>query len=73
MTLSPRKNAIQLARSSAIPHISINEVRELADAARASARNVIAKERDSLLVVTVIDGALRVSEGLQITPSMQLY
>ena len=40
---------------------------------QAAARNVIAKEDDPLLVVTLFDGALRVSEGLQITPSMQWY
>ena len=68
MTLSRRNTAIQLAQSSAIPHISINEVRELADAAEAAARNVIAKERDPLLIMTLFDGALRVSEGLQLTP-----
>lgn len=73
MTLSPRNAAIQLAQPSAIPHISINEVRELANAAGASARNVIAKERDPLLIMTLFDGVLRVSEGFQITPSMQLY
>ena len=68
MTLSPRNTAIQLPQSSAIPHISITEVRELADAAETAARNVIAKERDPLLIMTLFDGALRVSEGIAITP-----
>ena len=33
MTLSPRRTSIQLAQSSTIPHISIAEVKESADAA----------------------------------------
>ena len=67
MTLSSRTTAIQLAQSSPIPHIRINEVRELADAAAATAQIAIAKERDPPLIMTLIDGALRLSEGLQIT------
>jgi len=65
MNLSPRNTAIQLAQSSIIPHISINEVRELVAAAEAAARNVIAKERDPLLIQTLFDGALRVSGNPQ--------
>jgi len=37
MTLARQKTAIQQVRSSAIPHISIGEVRELGDAAEAAA------------------------------------
>ncbi len=46
MNLSPRDTAIQLAQSSAIPHISINEVRALGDAAGEAARNAIAYHID---------------------------
>ena len=48
MTLSPRDTAIQLAQSSAIPHM-----RALGDAAGEAARNVIAKERGPLLILPV--------------------
>ena len=40
----------------------------MAAAAGDAARNVIAKERDPLLM-TLFDGALRASEGLQLTPN----
>ena len=69
MTLSPRNTAIQLAQTSSVPHLGLEEVKELAVAAGEAARNVIAKERDPLLIMTLFDGALRVSEGLQLTPS----
>lgn len=64
MTLSPRNTAIQLSQTSSVPHLGIEEVNDLAAAAGEAARNVIAKERDPLLIMTLFDGALRVSEGL---------
>lgn len=69
MTLSPRNTAIQLSQTSSVPHLGIEEVKALAAAAGDAARNVVAKERDPLLIMTLFDGALRVSEGLQLTPS----
>ena len=45
MTLSPRNTAIQLSQTSSVPHLGIEEVKELATAAGEAARNVIAKER----------------------------
>ena len=69
MPLSPRNTAIQLSQASSIPHLGIEEVKELAAAAGEAARNIIAKERDPLLIMTLFDGALRVSEGLQLTPN----
>ena len=67
MTLSPRNTAIQLSQTSSVPHLGLEDVKELAAAAGDAARNVIAKERDPLLIMTLFDGALRVSEGLQLT------
>jgi integrase len=69
MTLSNRNTAIQLSQASAVPHLCLKDVKELADAAGAAARNVIAQERDPLLIQTLFDGALRVSEGLRLTPA----
>ena len=50
MTLSQRNTAIQLSQASPVPHPGIEEVKELAATAGESARNVIAKERDPLLL-----------------------
>ena len=69
MTLSTRNTAIQLSQASSVPHLGIEEVKGLAAAVGEAARNVIAKERDHLLIMTLFDGALRVSEGLQLTPN----
>ena len=65
--LSNRQTAIQLAQTGNVPHLAIEEVKELAAAAGEAARNM-ARDRDPLLIMTIFDGALRVSEALQLTP-----
>ena len=68
MTLSPCQTAIQLSQTGNVPHLAIEEVKELAAAAGEAARDKIAQNRDPLLIMTIFDGALRVSEALQLTP-----
>jgi len=54
MTLSNRQKSIQLSQASAIPHLAIEEVKELAAAAGEAARNVVAKERDPAPVLFTV-------------------
>ncbi len=71
MTLAARNTAIQRAQAGeavSVPHLSITEVQELAEAAGAAARKGHA-DRDTLLIQTIFDGCFRVSEALQITAS----
>lgn len=48
-----------------VPHIGITEIRAIADAAGNTGRH---RERDRLLVLTLADGCLRVSECLRLRP-----
>ncbi len=69
MTLARRNTAIQRAQAGeavSVPHLSITEVQQLAEAAGAAARKGHA-DRDTLLIQTIFDGCFRVSEALQIT------
>ncbi len=69
MTLAARNTAIQRAQvgeAVSVPHLSITEVQELAEAAGAAARKGHA-DRDTLLIQTIFDGCFRVSEALQLT------
>ncbi len=69
MTLVARNTAIQRAQAgeaASVPHLSIAEVQELAEAAGAAARKGHA-DRDTLLIQTIFDGCFRVSEALQLT------
>jgi len=50
-----------------VPHITLEDVQELASAALRAARPGNA-DRDSLLIQTLFDGCFRVSEALQLTP-----
>ncbi len=51
-----------------VPHWGVLEVRDLAAAAEQRGRGLKGR-RDGLLIQTLFDGALRVSEGLSLTPS----
>ena len=69
MSLARRHTAIQRAEAGAadwVPHVSPEDVRELANAAETAARNGKG-ERDTLIIQTIFDGCFRVSEALQIT------
>lgn len=48
-----------------VPHLGITEVRQVADAAAAGRQG----PRDRLLIQTLFDGCLRISEGLAIRPA----
>ena len=50
-----------------VPHWGINEIIPLVDAARQRGRGTRA-DRDALLIQTIFDGALRVSEALGVRP-----
>ena len=70
MTLARRHAAIQRTAAGSndwVPHISLEDVRQLAQAAETAAQNGKG-DRDSLIIQTIFDGAFRVSEALQITP-----
>jgi integrase len=69
--LATRNAAIRQASVSAastIPRLSLVEVKQLADAARDSAKG-IRQERDPLLIMTLFDGCLRSTEALRLTPT----
>lgn len=71
MTLARRNTAIEKAADSSadwVPHISLDDVRGLASAALNAGREGKG-DRDSLLIQTMFDGCLRVSEALQLTPN----
>ncbi len=51
-----------------VPHWGVLEVRDLVAAAEQRGRGLKGR-RDALLIQTLFDGALRVSEGLSLTPS----
>jgi integrase len=65
---SAKMSAIAKARSTAggyVPHLGIAEVSAMAEAVSTASRN---GERDRLLILTLFDGCLRVSEGLALRP-----
>jgi len=65
---SAKVSAIVGARTAAggyVPHLGIAEVRAMAEAVPKSSRN---GERDRLLIPTLLDGCLRVSEALALRP-----
>jgi len=72
MNITPRQQtAIRLADQGAadwVPHITLEDVQELAAAAQAQARGGKG-ERDALLIQAIFDGCFRVSEALQLSPS----
>jgi len=51
-----------------VPHLNLTEVQLLAAEARDSARHGKG-ERDALLIQTIFDGCLRVSEAVRLTPA----
>ena len=53
--------------SSPVVHLSFDEVRQLAEAAHESGRGLQDKERDKLLIMTLMDGCFRVSEAVGTT------
>ncbi len=55
----------KVASGAYVPHLGINEVRSIANAAGSIGNN---KERDKLLIMTLFDGCLRVSEALGLRP-----
>ena len=55
----------ELAASAAIPHLDIPAVRRLIGAARTARQS---GERNALLIATMFDGCLRVSEALGLRP-----
>lgn len=73
MTLANRTTAIQQTQAGAsawIPHLSVEEVQDLAAAAQNAARTGKGKgERDALIIQTIFDGCFRVSEALSLTPN----
>ena len=71
MTLTRQSTAIQQAQAGTaawIPHLSIEEVQDLAMAAHNTARNGKG-ERDALIIQTIFDGCFRVTEALSLTPN----
>jgi len=71
MTLTRRHAAIQRAEAGTadwVPHVTLEDVQELAQAAEGAARNGKG-DRDALIIQTIFDGAFRVSEALQLTPN----
>jgi integrase len=67
-----QQKAIVEARKGAadyVPHVSQDEVIRLIQAAEGAARTPRQGRRDGLLIATMFDGCLRVSEALQFTPS----
>jgi len=72
MSLARRSiGAIQKAQETAaeyVPHLGLEEVRLLAEAARRTARPSRA-DRDEVLIQTLFDGSLRGSEALGLAPS----
>jgi len=63
-----KTSAIARARVSSgayVPHLGLAEVRAIAEAAGSQGRN---RERDKLLVLTLFDACLRVSEALGLRP-----
>ncbi len=70
MTLARRNTAIEQTQATSlawVPSLAIDQVRLMAEAAKDAARSGNG-ERDELLIQTMFDGALRVSEARQITP-----
>jgi len=59
--------ARQASASEIVPHWGPSEILRLCVGVMSRARTVFIAERNQLLVLTLYDGALRVSEGLQIT------
>ena len=55
----------ELDASSAIPHLDMSAVRRLIDAAQAAPKT---GQRNALLIATLVDGCLRVSEALRLRP-----
>lgn len=69
-SLNNRAKVTAIARSQAacgayVPHLGLDEVRAIADAAGRIGRH---RERDRLLIQTMFDGCLRVSECLGLRP-----
>ena len=65
---SAEVSAIARARTAAggyVPHLGIAEVRAMAEAVSRASRN---GQRDRLLILTLFDGCLRVSEALALRP-----
>jgi integrase len=63
-----KASAIAGARAAAggyVPHLGLTEVRAMAEAVSKASRN---GERDRLLILTLFDGCLRVSEALALRP-----
>ena len=69
MTLSPKNylavRDTQAGRSVTVPHLDLDAVQRLIEAAFASPRS---GPRDALLIATLFDGCLRVSEALGLRP-----
>jgi integrase len=55
----------RVAAGGYVPHLGLAEVRAMAEAVSKASRN---GERDRLLILTLFDGCLRVSEGLGLRP-----
>ena len=71
MTLARRQASIQRAEADTadwVPHVALEDVQELAQAAEDVARNGMG-DRDALIIQTIFDGCFLVSEALQLTPS----
>lgn len=72
-SLVPQSNSLAIRQSrngetDFVPHLTIDEVQNLAHFARLAARTGKG-ERDSLLITTIFDGCFRVSEALGLTPN----
>ena len=70
LSLNKSQKASAIARAQAaaggyVPHLGLAEVRAMAEAVSKASRN---GERDRLLILTLFDGCLRVSEGLALRP-----
>ena len=73
MDLVPQRNVtairqVRAGQSDFVPHLGIEEVRRLGDAARERARPGKG-ERDELLIQTIFDGCFRVSEVTDLSPN----
>jgi len=64
MTLTPKKNFLASAQARTVEYLTAEEVYRIADSCKN--RN---KERDSLLVRTLFETGLRISEAISMTPA----